>query len=81
MRIKVHNGLQRPQVLEASSVVIEDDHGNVLFAGQQQDPHNIIYTWLGDKDYQQVLRMLGIHKRLVIQDIPEKPLSNVIWTP
>lgn len=81
MRVKLHNGLAQPLVVEATSVVVEDDYGNVLFAGQQQDPHNVIFTWLGDKDYQQTLRMLGIHKRLIIQDIPEKPLSNVLWTP
>jgi hypothetical protein len=80
MRIKLHNGLQQPLSLEATSVVIEDAHGNILFAAQQAGQQEITYTHIDDPAYKEILRQMGIYKTLIVQDLgKEKPLSNVIW--
>lgn len=81
MRIRLHNGLQSPRVLEATSVVVEDDAGNVIFAAQAGGQRGIDYTHIDDPNYQTMLQMFGIKKSLIINEIPEKRLSDVIWTP
>lgn len=81
MRIKAHNGFGQPIVIPVTSIVVEDDAGNVLFAAQQSGPRQIDYTHTDDPDYHRMLKVLGIRKSLIIEDIQTKPLENVIWTP
>lgn len=82
MRVRQHNGLRQPQVTEATSVVVEDDFGNVIFAAQRDAAGVLTFTHMDDPNYQVILRRLGIFKTAVITDVvDEKSLSNVIWTP
>jgi hypothetical protein len=82
MRVKLHNGLKQPLVQEATSVVVEDELGNVIFAAQTLGNGLIQFTHMDDPEYQAILRQMGITKTVVIKDAPpQAPLSNVIWTP
>lgn len=82
MRVKLHNGLTQPLVAEATSVVVEDDQGNVIFAAQTLGGGRIQFTHMDDPEYHQILRQFGIFKTVIIKDVPpQAPLSNVIWTP
>lgn len=81
MRVRLHNGLKQPLVSEATSVVVEDELGNIVFAAQTLGGGRIQFTHMDDPEYQQILRQLGIFKTVIIKDVPpQAPLSNVIWT-
>lgn len=81
MKVKLHNALHGPLVVDATSVVVEDEKGNVIFAGQELGHNGIKFTHMDDPNYHTELRELGINKTVLIQDVKEQPLSNVIWTP
>ncbi len=82
MLVRQHNGLRNPQVSEATSVIVEDEFGNVIFAAQRDAAGVVTFTHMDDPNYQLMLRRLGIFKTAIINDVTgEKPLSNVIWTP
>ncbi len=81
MRVKLHNGLSKPQVIEATSVVVEDDFGNPLVMAVELEAHSYVFAKLGDAEFDPLLRQLGINKTVVINEVQSKPLSNVIWMP
>jgi len=79
MRVKTQHSLQ-PDEQKAHSVVVEDDLGNPLFVAIQVD-EAIVYSTVGEKEFQSLLRALGIDKTVVVSDFQPKPLQKIVWTP
>lgn len=79
MRVKTHHSLQ-PVEQKAHSVVVEDDLGNPLFVAIQVD-EAIVYATVGEKEFQSLLRALGVNKTVVVSEFQPKPLQKIVWTP
>ena len=79
MRVKTLNNLQ-PTDVPAQSVIIEDDKGNPIIVAMQLT-ESIIYSTVGDKDFQNMLRALGVHKTVHVTNVNGKPIEDLIWTP
>lgn len=79
MRIKALGDLQ-PHDFPAQSIVIEDDKGNPIIVAIQLT-ESIIYSTVGDKDFQNMLTAMGVNKTVRVTDFKPKPLEDIIWTP
>jgi len=81
MRLIVHNELREPRVIDATRVIIEDDLGNPVCAAVQfgPPPGGIIVETADAKNWNQVLRNLGIDKTVVVTDIEQKPLDQIVF--
>lgn len=77
MRVKLQHKLQ-PAEYPAHSVILEDDMGNPIFVALQIDDQ-IVYGTVGEPDFQALLKVLGVDKQVVIQDITPKPIENMLW--
>jgi hypothetical protein len=79
MRVIVHDKLQRPQVIEASRVLVEDNFGNpmalAMVVGLDPAGRELILTAHvgeagGPQAFLHVLREMGIDKTVVVTDVP-----------
>jgi hypothetical protein len=68
MLIKCQHALQ-PTEQQAHSVVVFDDKNNPLFVAMHL-ADGIVYSSLGEKDFQVVLELVGIEKAPTIVEIP-----------
>ena len=79
MRVKLQNNLQ-PHEQAAHSVVVEDDLGNPIYVAVQHEDH-IICAHAGEADFHNLLRVLGITKTVIVNDIAAKPIEKMLWKP
>jgi hypothetical protein len=79
MRVKSQYQLQ-PHETPAHSVIIEDDKGNPIIVAMQLT-ESIIYATVGEPDFYDMLRALGVNKTVHVTNVQPKPLNNLIWTP
>lgn len=79
MRVKLQHNLQ-PHEQKAHSVVVEDDLGNPIYVAVQHEDH-IICAHVGEDDFHNLLRALGIDKTVIVNDIAAKPIEKMLWKP
>lgn len=77
MKLIIHNNLRDAQVIEATRLVVEDHLGNPIVVALEYAPGQIVASHAGDKDFNNLLRNLGINKVVVCTDIQQKPLSEI----
>lgn len=87
MRLVIHDKLQRPQIIEASRVVVEDSAGNpvalAMVYGYTPDGRELILTAHvaeegGEIAFNELLREMGIDKTVIVTDLPQgTPLDQV----
>jgi len=70
MRVVLHNKLQKPQKIEATRIVVEDDYGNPIAVLIQIEPNHIMAELADDEDkFNRFLRSVGIDRTLVIDKV------------
>jgi len=83
MRIIAHNNMGKPQVIEATRLVIEDDLGNPVCVAMQfgppGQPGGIIIENADAENWNDILRQLGINKTVIVTDINQKPLDQIVF--
>lgn len=79
MKLIVHNNLREAQVIHATRLVVEDSLGNPIVVALEYAPDQIIAAHPGDKDFNNLLKNLGINKVVVCTDIEQKPLNEIIF--
>lgn len=79
MLVRTQHKLQ-PLDVPAHSVVVEDDMGNPIFVAVQL-PESIVCSNVGDSNFHDILRMLGVDKKVTVTEFKPKPVQNIIWTP
>jgi hypothetical protein len=78
MKIQVHNGLQSPQELEVTRVVIFDKYGNpVALAVEIESDIIIAETASNTAEFQGLLRSLGINKTLIVHDVKQRAIPEI----
>lgn len=77
MLIKSQKNLQ-PSETSASQVVIENDQGMPIVAAFEVDG-SIVAAVAGDKDFQAILKMMGIKKVVPVYDIQPKSIDQLNW--
>jgi len=60
MYVETHNKLTNPNRIEATRVIIKDNHGNILLVALELDTHHILLTQRGDPNFNSVLKSLGL---------------------
>ena len=81
MKVILHNALRQPQRLDATSVVVEDDFGNPIAVAIEHSRNAIVFSGVGQADFAALLKYLGIDKTVVLNDISDRPLSDILWKP
>ena len=87
MKVIIHDNLQRPQIVQATRVLVCDDLDNpvalALRVGETPDGHAIILTAHvaepgGESAFNSLLRQMGISKTVVVTDAAAiKPLQQI----
>lgn len=87
MKVIIHDNLQRPQIVEATRVLVCDDLGNPvslsLRVGSTPEGHDLILTAHvaepgGEAAFNSLLREMGIDKTVVVTDAAAaKPLQQI----
>jgi len=87
MKVVVHDSLQRPQIIEATRIVVYDSMDNPVSLsmkyGETPDGRELILTAHvgeegGELAFNQLLREMGIDKTVVVTDVPAgTPLNQV----
>lgn len=76
MRVNTQYYLQ-PASQQAHSVIVEDRLGNVIYAAIEFDTGQIITAQIGDPDFAEILKALGVEKIPNKYDITPKPISEM----
>ena len=67
MRLELHNGLQQPQIIKATRVVIYDDLGNAVVIAGEHGNRTILTAKSSDTDdFKQTLKDLGLDKTVIV---------------
>ena len=80
MKIQIHNGLQQPQTLQVTRVVVLDEFDNPIAVAIEADKGVIIAETLSKENelqFNQILRSLGIDKTVIAHEPQTKPLSEI----
>ena len=75
MKVKLQRNLS--DVLEASTVVIEDATGTPIAIAMEHSHNIILASTAGQPDFQQLLEMAGVHKTVYVQQANQKALASV----
>jgi hypothetical protein len=76
MRVNTQHYLQ-PTSQNAHSVTVEDRLGNVIYAAIEFDNGQIITAQIGDPDFPEILKALGVEKVGAKIDITPKPIAEM----
>lgn len=76
MRVNTQYYLQ-PASQQAHSVTVEDRLGNVIYAAIEFDTGQIITAQIGDPDFVEILKALGVEKIPTKYDITPKPIAEM----
>lgn len=76
MRVKSQHYLQ-PTVVDAHSVVVEDSRGNILFVAVEAGGNSILAAQAGDKDFNDILKALGIDKVTYVTEFKPKSIEEM----
>lgn len=87
MKVVIHDSLQRPQVVQATRVLVHDDMGNpvalALRVGATPDGHDMILMAHigepgGEAAFNNLLKEMGVDKTVVITDAAAAtPLQHI----
>lgn len=78
MRIELHDGLNSPQIIRATRVVVYDDLGNATAVAGEIAPRIILAAVVTDPDFQQTLRELHLDKTIISPLVTElKPAIGI----
>lgn len=87
MKVVIHDSLQRPQVVQATRVLVHDDVGNpvalALRVGATPDGHDMILMAHigepgGEAAFNNLLKEMGVDKTVVITDaVAATPLQHI----
>ena len=80
MKLLIHSGLQNPQTIEATRVVVLDRHDNPVAVAVEVDKGVIIAQTASEGnqvEFNSILRSLGIDKTVVVTDAKERPLPEI----
>lgn len=69
MRVETHNRLGTPRTINATRVVVYDDHGNPLALAVQLDNGMYHVCHLKDPEFRTLLDMLGVASTVRVKDV------------
>ena len=76
MRVNTQYYLQ-PAAHQAHSLTVEDSRGNVIYAAIEFENGQIVTAQIGDPDFVELLKALGVEKIPNKYDITPKPISEM----
>jgi len=76
MRVNTQHYL-RPHSQKAHSVTVEDRLGNIIYAAIEFETGQIITAQIGEPDFPEILKALGIDKIPAKYDITPKPIDEM----
>jgi hypothetical protein len=77
VKLLVHRNLRDVQVIEATRVVVEDNHGNPIAVALEFAPNQILAVTADAPEFNDVLAGMGIRKTVVVTDVDQTPLNEV----
>ena len=77
MKVKLHKDLASVQIIEASTVVIEDATGTPVAVATEHSPGIILASVAGNADFQQLLNLAGVRRTVYVQKANQQALSSV----
>ena len=80
MKIQIHNGLQDPQTIPVTRVVVLDEFDNPIAVAVEAEKGVIIAETLSketEAQFNALLRGLGIQKTVIAHEPQQKPLSEI----
>ena len=77
MKLHIHRNMRNVQTVEATRVVVEDDHGNPIALALEFAPGQILAVTADSSDFNAVLASLGIKKTVLVEDVHQTPLDQV----
>lgn len=77
LRVEMHKQLRQPSSVEASRVVVYDRCGNPISITVEMDANNFLVAHVGDPDFTEVLKSLGIIKTVLVTDFQQKPINEI----
>lgn len=79
MKLEIHNHLGRPQVIEATRVVVLDKYDNPVSVSLEVSDGLIVTTHIEDPGFHNLIRDLGITKTVVVVQPRMKPLQEIVF--
>lgn len=76
MQVELHNSLKNPLVLQATRLLVVDDHGNPVAFVVQFAPGHVRAGHVGDADFNEQLQMHGFDASVVVSRIDPKELAK-----
>ena len=80
MKLLIHDGLQNPQTIKATRVVVLDELDNPVAVAVEVDRGVIIAETASEEnqaEFNAILRNLGIDKTVAVTDAKERPLPEI----
>jgi hypothetical protein len=77
MIAEIHNGLGAPQRIPCTRVVVYDTHRNPLIMAMEWDTQGYYVARVGDKDFDKLLRQLGVAQTVICTQPEQTPLAQV----
>lgn len=77
MKLLIHRGLRDAQVIEATRVIVEDDHGNPVALALEFAPNEILAVTADSPEFNNVLEGMGIKKTVIVTDVPQTSLRDI----
>ena len=75
MQVELHDQFKQTTSMPASRVVVYDDYGNPIAAVIQIDDGQYVATTVSQKQFQNILKAMGITKTLVVEHIDPQRLK------
>lgn len=78
MKVQLHNGLQSPQTISATRVLVLDDHGNPVAVAVEVG-QGVIITELASEgpQFNSLLRSLGIQQTVIVEGVRQRQLPEI----
>lgn len=78
MQIELYDGLRTTTRMETSRVVVYDNQDNPIAIVIEVEPGHYVVARAGNKRFNEILKMLGINKTLVVSKLDPSKLQPLI---
>jgi len=77
MRVVLHDRLRKPQKLDATRIIVEDNFGNPIGVFLEVEPGHVIAEIADNQEkFTALLRRLGINKTLIVDTLKPNPAAQ-----
>ena len=77
MKLQIHRNMRNVQTIEATRVVVRDDHDNPIALALEFAPGQILAVTADSPEFNAVLASLGIKETVLVEDVRQTPLDKV----